>query len=49
MVCHVTETFMICVCTEEEIGKSYHGSKLTPAGEAFKRLMEYLRMLGEGK
>jgi hypothetical protein len=49
MVCYITEKIMVCVCTEEEIRKSYHGSKLTPAGEAFKRLMEYLRMLGEGK
>jgi hypothetical protein len=49
MVCYITEKLLVCVCTEEEIRKSYYGSKPTPAGEAFKRLMEYLRMLGEGK
>jgi hypothetical protein len=49
MVCYISEKLMVCVCTEEEIKKSYSGSKLTPAGEALKRLMEYLKMLGEGK
>jgi hypothetical protein len=49
MVCYITEKILVCVCTEEEIRKSYHGSKPTPAGEALKRLLDYLEKLGRGE